>query len=97
LRALQNSIGEQFLFKGGTSLSKGWNLIERFSEDIDLLFQTEHNGEELSLKERHRRFKQADKIVAETPGFASVSRKGRVAAKRECTGIPFSPTQPPKR
>lgn len=23
-------------FKGGTSLSKGWNLIERFSEDIDL-------------------------------------------------------------
>ncbi len=24
------------LFKGGTSLSKGWNLIERFSEDIDL-------------------------------------------------------------
>ncbi|MGH2553858.1 MAG: nucleotidyl transferase AbiEii/AbiGii toxin family protein [Chitinophagaceae bacterium] len=24
------------VFKGGTSLSKGWNLIERFSEDIDL-------------------------------------------------------------
>lgn len=25
------------IFKGGTSLSKGWNLIERFSEDVDLL------------------------------------------------------------
>jgi Nucleotidyl transferase AbiEii toxin, Type IV TA system len=25
------------LFKGGTSLSKGWRLIERFSEDVDLL------------------------------------------------------------
>ena len=24
------------VFKGGTSLSKGWNLIQRFSEDIDL-------------------------------------------------------------
>ena len=24
------------LFKGGTSLSKGWNIIDRFSEDIDL-------------------------------------------------------------
>lgn len=24
------------LFKGGTSLSKGWGLIERFSEDVDL-------------------------------------------------------------
>ncbi|UCS94304.1 nucleotidyl transferase AbiEii/AbiGii toxin family protein [Echinicola marina] len=27
---------ENIVFKGGTSLSKGWNLIERFSEDIDL-------------------------------------------------------------
>ncbi len=27
---------EYLLFKGGTSLSKGWNMIERFSEDIDL-------------------------------------------------------------
>ena len=25
------------LFKGGTSLSKGWRLVDRFSEDIDLL------------------------------------------------------------
>lgn len=29
--------GEQLTFKGGTSLSKGWNLIERFSEDIDIV------------------------------------------------------------
>lgn len=29
-------IAEHLVFKGGTSLSKGWNLIERFSEDIDL-------------------------------------------------------------
>lgn len=28
--------GDHFQFKGGTSLSKGWNLIERFSEDVDL-------------------------------------------------------------
>ena len=27
-----------FAFKGGTSLSKGFGLIERFSEDIDLIF-----------------------------------------------------------
>jgi len=27
---------EHIIFKGGTSLSKGWDLIERFSEDIDL-------------------------------------------------------------
>jgi len=29
--------GKHLTFKGGTSLSKGWNLIERFSEDIDIV------------------------------------------------------------
>ena len=29
-------IAEHIVFKGGTSLSKGWKLIDRFSEDIDL-------------------------------------------------------------
>lgn len=32
------------LFKGGTSLSKGWNLIERFSEDIDLALDRKYLG-----------------------------------------------------
>ena len=30
-------IGKFMLFKGGTSLSKGWRIISRFSEDIDLI------------------------------------------------------------
>lgn len=36
LRIIAESAGDKVIFKGGTSLSKGWNLIERFSEDIDL-------------------------------------------------------------
>ncbi len=32
------------IFKGGTSLSKGWNLIQRFSEDIDLALDREFLG-----------------------------------------------------
>lgn len=32
------------LFKGGTSLSKAYSLIERFSEDIDLVFDRAHFG-----------------------------------------------------
>jgi hypothetical protein len=28
--------GDKVIFKGGTSLSKGWNLIQRFSEDSDI-------------------------------------------------------------
>jgi predicted nucleotidyltransferase component of viral defense system len=32
------------IFKGGTSLSKGWNLIQRFSEDIDLALDRKFLG-----------------------------------------------------
>lgn len=34
----------QLVFKGGTSLSKGWDLIERFSEDIDLAINRKFFG-----------------------------------------------------
>jgi Nucleotidyl transferase AbiEii toxin, Type IV TA system len=37
LRALQAEYADEFIFKGGTSLSKAYGLIERFSEDIDIL------------------------------------------------------------
>jgi len=33
-----------FAFKGGTSLSKGWQLINRFSEDIDISLSSEAMG-----------------------------------------------------
>ena len=38
LRMIAGLYPERVIFKGGTSLSKGWNLINRFSEDIDLFF-----------------------------------------------------------
>lgn len=38
------------LFKGGTSLSKGFNLIDRFSEDIDVTFSID------TLKEHYSKF-----------------------------------------
>ena len=39
-----NEIGKYTIFKGGTALSKCFNLIERFSEDIDLVV-LRHDGE----------------------------------------------------
>jgi predicted nucleotidyltransferase component of viral defense system len=36
LRIIAAAAGDRIIFKGGTSLSKGWNLIQRFSEDIDI-------------------------------------------------------------
>ena len=36
LRIIAAAAGDKVIFKGGTSLSKGWNLIQRFSEDCDI-------------------------------------------------------------
>ncbi len=46
LRALFRlpSSGPHLTFKGGTSLSKGWKLIDRFSEDIDIVISREFLG-----------------------------------------------------
>jgi len=42
LKLLFNSpYARHFAFKGGTSLSKGWQLIDRFSEDIDISLSSE--------------------------------------------------------
>ena len=45
LKALHSlPYSEYIAFKGGTSLSKCWNLIERFSEDIDIAISREFLG-----------------------------------------------------
>ena len=45
IRALFSSqFRDNMSFKGGTSLSKGWGLIERFSEDIDIAIDREFLG-----------------------------------------------------
>jgi len=45
LRIIFNSkISEHLIFKGGTSLSKAYKLIQRFSEDIDLAISREFLG-----------------------------------------------------
>jgi hypothetical protein len=37
LRTLEHEFAEDFVFKGGTSLSKGYGILERFSDDLDIL------------------------------------------------------------
>ena len=39
-----SSIAPHTVFKGGTSLSKAWGLIDRFSEDIDLALDRKFLG-----------------------------------------------------
>lgn len=61
-------VGQHLVFKDGTSLSKAWKLIERFSEDIDLAIDRKFLGleGELSKNQRTELRKAASKYVAET-------------------------------
>jgi len=43
--------GPRLLFKGGTSLSKGYGLIDRFSEDIDITAFREDLNQAISAEE----------------------------------------------
>ncbi len=45
------------VFKGGTSLSKGFHVIDRFSEDIDITFE-EYIGES-----KRKKLKKGEKIL----------------------------------
>lgn len=56
------------IFKGGTSLSKGWNLIQRFSEDIDLALDREFLGfsGELTKSDIRRLRRKSFQFITET-------------------------------
>lgn len=55
------------IFKGGTSLSKGWNVIHRFSEDIDLALDREFLGftGELSKGDIRKLKRKSFKFISE--------------------------------
>jgi predicted nucleotidyltransferase component of viral defense system len=61
-------VGQHLVFKGGTSLSKAWKLIERFSEDIDLAIDRKFLGfeGELSKNQRTELRKAASSYVTKT-------------------------------
>lgn len=63
LKALFASSVKDFLsFKGGTSLSKGWGLIERFSEDIDLAIDHSKYGIESTSKNQREKLRKAGRL-----------------------------------
>lgn len=68
LKALfQTDCRDSLTFKGGTSLSKGFNIIERFSEDIDLAISHSFFGiESTSKSQRDKLRKMARAYIHET-------------------------------
>jgi hypothetical protein len=77
LKALFNtSFGSYLMFKGGTSLSKGWNLINRFSEDIDLsLDQKYFLDQDKGKKEKEKIFDFA--VCANNNQIKKLRKAGR--------------------
>lgn len=57
-----NPIGEEAIFKGGTALSKCHGLIDRFSEDIDLVVRRKEGETNNQLKTK---IKQITKVVSD--------------------------------
>lgn len=68
LKALfQTDCRDSLIFKGGTSLSKGFNIIERFSEDIDLAISHSLFGIEKTNKSQRDKLKKlARRYIQET-------------------------------
>jgi hypothetical protein len=69
LRTIAMTLGERAIFKGGTSLSKGWDLLDRFSEDIDLFVDPAVEPPLRNERAINRVMKKLNRDVAAIPGL----------------------------
>lgn len=67
----------QVIFKGGTSLSKGWKLIERFSEDIDLFLNRKSFSPNLGGNKVDKCLKEIEVLVSNHPGLTLLTEEYR--------------------
>lgn len=82
LRIVSRELGDKVLFKGGTSLSKGWGLIQRFSEDIDLCLNRDRFESAPSKGDIDRTLKSLAETVGTHPGLTwredeRISKRGK--------------------
>lgn len=73
LRTCASSYPEQSVLKGGTSLSKGWALIDRISEDIDVFFDPHSTVPSLGKNAVDHAFKVIAEASAQIPGLALIN------------------------
>ncbi|MGF7232925.1 nucleotidyl transferase AbiEii/AbiGii toxin family protein [Arachidicoccus sp.] len=77
-KIFKNEIGKETVFKGGTALSKCFNLIQRFSEDIDLVVLHKENETPNQLKNKIRKiFECVSGVLAGVGGVARLRGTGR--------------------
>jgi len=71
LRIIAGNV-DKVIFKGGTSLAKGWNLIQRFSEDIDIFLDPDAFDPALGKRGIDRELKALRDAIAAHGGLAFV-------------------------
>lgn len=76
-KAKVNGSSGPIIFKGGTSLSKGWNLISRFSEDIDIFLDPLAFEPALGKRAIGRGLKTLRDAVAAHPALTFVESESR--------------------
>jgi len=76
-------VGKHLVFKGGTSLSKAWKIIQRFSEDIDLAIDRSFFGYDGDLNK-----KQVTRLRKESSAYISGDFFRILQEKFEEKGIP---------
>ncbi len=77
LRIIEQAAGSKVIFKGGTSLSKGWNLIQRFSEDIDIFLDPTAFEPPLGKKAIDRELKKLRQVIERHPGLRFVEKESQ--------------------
>jgi len=77
LRIIQQEAGDKVIFKGGTSLSKGWNIIHRFSEDIDIFLDPTSFEPRLGKNAINRELKKLRLSIEKHPGLKFVEKESR--------------------
>ena len=82
LRTIATTLGERAIFKGGTSLSKGWNLLDRFSEDIDLFVDPAVEPPLGNERAINRAMKKLNRDVAAIPGLDFVRAESKTIGGR---------------
>jgi Nucleotidyl transferase AbiEii toxin, Type IV TA system len=77
LRIIDLHAGAKVIFKGGTSLSKGWNLIQRFSEDIDVFLDPTTYDPPLGKNAIDRELKKLREAIGQHPGMQFVDKESQ--------------------
>lgn len=77
LRIIAITAPDKIIFKGGTSLTKGWNLIQRFSEDIDIFLDPQAFQPPLGKNAINRELKKLRDAVAAHSALTFLDQESR--------------------